>query len=396
MRKRKFGLRKTLLISALSVLAVGTGAGVVAYGSAHAARNIAPSDEAREATYPVQYSDTHITKNAVVSDPRFRNTVHVESAGLLANVSNVIPSSAEEEGPAQIERGTWLWTPLLDITPAYRDSIIAGAKKNGIRNIYLSIDSYLDIYALQGGAQKDGMKKNFDDALERFVAQARRNGMTVDAEGGWRNWAEPGHEYKAFAVLSYAIEYNKTHAEKLRGFQYDVEPYLLDSYAQNKRTALHLFVALMQESVAKLDDSDLKLSVVIPEFYDGSQNDDPQYQTPRYFYGLKYAYTLDHLLDVLDQRAGSRIIVMAYRNVAEGENGIIEIAKDEIAEATGHRTKVVVAEETGDVSPSYVTFHGMPRSYFDEQSDIVERSFANEKSYGGLSTHYINALLALK
>ncbi len=391
MKKRGFGFRKVLLFS---VLIVGAGAGVSVYTLTNAQQDAAPvSDNAREITYPVQYSDGHITENAIVSDPRFRNAGAVEGARLLAlaNILNFVPRNEPENEPAQMERGTWLWTPLLKITPEYRDSIISGAKDNGIRNVYLSIDSYLDIYTLPDGPEKDGLKKKFDDALEKFIAQAQKNGMTVDAEGGWRNWAEPGHEYKAFAILEYAVGYNKTHAEKLRGFQYDVEPYLLESYEKDKKATLHRFVALIQASMAKLGDSDLELSVAIPEFYDGAQN-----ETPKYFYGFKYASTFDHLLDALDRRPGSRIIVMAYRNFAEGENGIIEISKNEMDEAARYRTKIVVAEETGDASPSYVTFHDTSRPYYDEQSKAVEKAFADKKSYGGLSTHYINALLALK
>ncbi|OGG71235.1 hypothetical protein A3F27_00010 [Candidatus Kaiserbacteria bacterium RIFCSPHIGHO2_12_FULL_53_13] len=391
MRKRGLTLRKTLLFSALII---GAGAGVSVYKltSTHQGA-VVVSDKVREITYPVQYSDGHITENAIVSDPRFRNTATLEGARLLAlaNILSFVPRSAREDGPVQMEKGTWLWTPLLKITPEYRDSIISGAKHNGIRNIYLSIDSYLDIYTLPDGPKKDGTKKKFDDALEKFITQARKNGMTVDAEGGWRNWAEPGHEYKAFAVLEYAVGYNRTHAEKLRGFQYDVEPYLLESYKENKKSTLHRFVALMQASMAKLSDSDLALSVAIPEFYDGSQDG-----TPKYFYGFRYGYTLDHLLGVLDRRPGSKIIVMAYRNFAEGENGIIEISKNEIDEAARYRTKIVVAGETGDVLPSYITFHNTSRSHYDEQLGVVEKALAGEKSYGGMSTHYINTLLALK
>lgn len=389
MRKRRFLLTKTILFSALLI---GVGAAVSMYEWAVASHGaVVASEQAREVIYPVQYSDKHITDNAIASDPRFKNTATVEGAGLLANVFSLIPKKEPEYKPAPPEKGTWLWTSPLAITPGYRDSIISGAKKNGIRNIYLSIDSYLDIFTLPDGAEKQEKKKNFDEALEKFITQAHKSGITVDAEAGWRNWAEPGHEYKAFAVLEYAVEYNKTHAEKLRGLQYDIEPYLLPSYKEDKKSVLHRFVALVQESIAKLDDSDLELSVAIPEFYDGSQE-----ETPRYFYGLSYDYTLGHLLNVLDGRAGSKIIVMAYRNFAEGENGILDISKNEIAEADRYQTKIIVAEETGDASPAYVTFRNTSRPYYDAQLGIVEKTLAGEESYGGISIHYINALLALK
>src|SRR3990167_7799458 len=116
------------------------------------------------------------------------------------------------------------------------------------------------------GPEKERRKRMFDRALETFVKEARAYGIAVDAEGGWRNWAEEGHTYKAFAVLNYAIEYNQTHTEKLRGFQYDVEPYLLETYQKNKRAVLRSFLALVNESVSRLHESDLSFSVVVPEF----------------------------------------------------------------------------------------------------------------------------------
>ncbi|MDO8481735.1 MAG: hypothetical protein Q7S75_01470 [bacterium] len=391
MRNRKFGLKKTILFSVLFIVA-GIGVSMYEWTSAIDDALVA-QNQAREIVYPVQYSDQHITENAIVSDPRFKNIAVTENLGLLANILSSVQGHGNkaEYKSEPPERGTWVWTPLFEITPDYRDSIISGAKENGMRNIYLSIDSYLDIYTLADGAQKQKKKKNFDDALEKFITQAHKNGMTVDAEAGWRNWAEPGHEYKAFAVLEYAIDYNKTHAEKLRGFQYDIEPYILPQYKEDKKSVLRRFVALVRGTVVKLGDSDLGLSVVIPEFYDSSKR-----ATPKYFYGLRYSYTFDHLLNILDGRSGSKIIVMAYRNFAEGKDGAIEISKNEIDTAGQYQTKIIVAQETGNVLPARITFHNTSRSYYDEQLKIIDETFAGEKSYGGLSTHYINALLALK
>jgi len=340
--------------------------------------------------YPTQYSDTHITKNAIKTDTRFKDLSVIKKESFLANAVGSMPTVEPVTKARQPEKGTWLWTPTLDLTPAYWNSIIASSKKNGIRNIYLSIDSYLDIYVMPAGPEKDKKKKAFDGILESFITAAHKNNMTVDAEAGWRNWAEPGNEYKAFAVVDYVRQFNATHTEKFRGFQYDIEPYVLSSYAKNKEDVLRNFIGLVDKTVTWLDGDTLEFAVVIPDFYDGASG-----ETPRFFYGWNYRYALDHLLTVLEQRPGSTILVMAYRNFSKGEDGSIEISQDEIKTADSYHTRVIVAQETGDVLPSYVTFHNTSLSNLNKNIKNIQEAFVSNKSYNGIAIHYINSLMKL-
>ncbi len=345
----------------------------------------------KKTIYPAQYSDSHITSNAIISDPNLRNKIAFNKGSLLANtISSFKPSKFKSLNGGK-ENGTWLWTPPLDQTENYRSEIIAKAKAGGIKNIYLSIDSYLDIFVLPDGEEKDIATREFDKAVEDFITLAHRNNINVDAEGGWRNWAEIGNSYKAFAVLDYAINYNKNHLEKFRGFQFDVEPYLLESYRENKVGALGNFVNLIDEAVARLDSTDLEISVVIPEFYDGNSS-----ETPKFFYAGENTYAFNHLLKILDRRDGSKIIIMSYRNFSNGDDGTIDVSKEEIEVADSFKTKIIVAQETGNVNPAYITFFNTNKSYFDKQSALIEQAFSKNKSYGGTATHYVNAYLDLK
>jgi hypothetical protein len=346
-----------------------------------------------EIPYPRPYSDAHITKHAIESDPRFAAETPLD-AELTASAwfSLWLPSTqVERPESAPAEKGTWLWTPLLQITPEYRRTIISAARDNDIEVIYLSIDSYLDIHAMPDGPAKETKRAAFDQALRSFISEANAAGIAVDAEAGWRNWAEKGHTYKAFAVLEYAIEFNRTHEEQLRGFQYDVEPYLLESYETDKEEVLRNFLALINKSVTRLHMSDLEFSVAIPEFYDGAHG-----ETPVFFFALSKRSALGHLLRILERRPGSKVIVMSYRNFTEGDNGAIQISEDEIREANKYETKIVIAQETGDFPPPYITFYSHSRAAYKEHLDEIEQAFAQEKSYGGVATHYINALMELR
>jgi len=365
MTRRKRLMRKWPVYSFAGI--VGIGLCVFLYIQFTMPAPMAATGQKNNVIYPTQYSDTHITKNAIATDPRFKNLATFNKESFLASVANSIQTNKPAPGTEQPEKGTWLWTPILEITPAYRDSVIAGAKKNGIHNFYLSLDSYLDIYVMPEGSAKEKKQKVFGTILENFIAAAHENNMTVDAEAGWRNWAEPGNEYKAFAIVDYVREFNAAHTEKFRGFQYDVEPYLLESYVQNKTIVLRNFIDLVNETVTRLNNSDLTFSVVIPDFYDDSSG-----ETPRFFYGWSFGHTLDHLLTVLERRPGSTLLIMAYRNFSNGVNGSIGISQDEIRAADEYHTKVVVAQETGDVSPPSVTFCNTSLSWLNTQIKNIQ------------------------
>ena len=339
--------------------------------------------------YPRQYSDLHITDNAKTTNPKYMSLTFGNHSSLLGNAISSLKTTPGSQLD-QIENGSWLWTPILQITPDYRDKIISDSKKRGIKNLYLSIDSYLDIYIMPDGEEKNSKDKLFDSILTDFIQKANENGITIDAEAGWRNWAELGNSYKAFVTLNYAIEFNKRHEAKFRGFQYDIEPYLLDYYSEDSKEVLGNFINLIDESVAKLDDSDLRLSVVIPEFYDGTYDN-----TPQVFYAGQTLYPFEQILRVLDKREGSTILIMAYRNFTDGPNGSIDISKDEVTTANKYKTKIILALETGKVDPAYITFYNKSRTYFNKEKSALEKAFQNNPSYGGVATHYINSLLEI-
>ena len=389
-RAKKYSLDKKhiLSISLLIFTLVSVVTILVNFGKSSS--NVIASSKESVKYYPRQYSDSNITDNAKITDPRFKNVTFRSGSSLLGNVISSIKKNdfvGPDSGP---ENGSWLWTPILNITPEYRDSIILGAKKNGVKNIYLSIDSYLDIYVMPDGDEKVEKKKQFDEVIRGFIRKAKENGITVDAEAGWRNWAEIGNSYKAFAIINYAIDFNKTNIEKFRGIQYDIEPYLLDYYEKNKVSVLGNFINLVDETVARLDGSDLILTVVIPEFYDATNNN-----TPLIFYAGKKVSTVDQLLRILDKRDGSKIIIMSYRNWSKGVDGSIDISKDEIEKANDYRTKIVLAQETGEVHPPYVTFHNTSKTHFKRQLGFLLEAFNGEESFDGIAIHYVNSYMEL-
>lgn len=348
-----------------------------------------------------QYSDKHITLNAIVADLEFKNIVFDSVAparqplflSQIAAVVKSIKSLVTTPKESVKEYGSWIWTPIMNMTPEYMEEVLSGAKADGVNTIYVSVDTYLDIFVMPKGKEREEQKKAFGDKLEDFIIRANRKGIAVDAEGGWRNWAEGDNIYKAFAIVSYVKNFNTEHKNKFRGFQYDVEPYLLDSYQKDKASVLGNFVKLVDQTENFMGTSTLRFSVVVPDFYDEKDG-----FTPKFSYNGENGYTFKHLLNILDRRPDSSVIIMSYRNLAVGDDSTVEVSSNEMQTARSGRydIKIIIAQETGDVPPPYITFHNTSKKYLFSQIEKIDRAFEPYSNFGGIAIHYANAFLALK
>jgi hypothetical protein len=167
----------------------------------------------------------------------------------------------------------------------------------------------------------------------------------------------------------------------------------MSNYETTKAARLSNFVGLIDETVKKMSGSDLRFSIVIPHFYD-----DRQKWTPSFTYNGVRDYTFNHLIKIMDTRPGSMIILMSYRNFALGENGTVEISDAEIdlASSVAKNTKVIVAQEVGDVDPGFVTFFGLSKQEYLAQISLINQTFGDSVGFGGVSVHYIDPFLDLK
>ena len=393
-RKKKILSFRKIILSGILALFVGVGIFSLTGNKSVPHSNIIDAQIS-------QYSDRNMTSNAVITNPEFKNIAFETSppakqfffsnqiAAVVRTVKSLITSPAEKAK----EYGSWIWTPITQMTPEYVEKTLTDAQKDGVNVMYVSVDSYLDIFVMPKGEARERQKKIFGDILEDFIIRANYKGIAVDAEAGWRNWAEGENIYKAFTIANYVKNFNATRENKFRGFQYDVEPYLLDSYKEDPASVLKNFVALVDKTEYFLSDSALKFSVVIPDFYDKKDK-----MTPKFSYNGTREYAFKHLLNILDKREGSSIIIMSYRNFANGEDGAIEISSNEMqtAKRGAYNTKIIIAQETGNVPPPYITFHSTSKKYLGEQINSINTAFKSHSNFGGIAIHYVNAFLELK
>ena len=292
------------------------------------------------------------------------------------------------------EFGIWVWDSPVTMTESYAKQVVSVSKKNGFNVIYLTVDDYIPLTEIEDSAEKKDAEDKYMKTLSVFVQAANSAGIQVDAVGGAKDWAIKNNRWKGYALIDFIKAYNEKYpTAKLRGLQYDVEPYLLSDYEADKQTVLREYVEFIDESASRMKDVPARFSIVIPHFYDKDQK-----WTPSFTYKGETAYAFTHLLHALQQKDDTSILLMAYRNYFDAENGTRQISQSEIDEATkgGYTTKIIIAQETGNVSPDYVTYYDYPKvSLFDAINEIQDY-FGPDKNFGGVAVHYFDSFLKMQ
>jgi hypothetical protein len=241
------------------------------------------------------------------------------------------------------------------------------------------------------GQEKTKKLETFNKKIEYFLEESKKYNIQVDAVSGWKNWAKPEHTYKPFVIMDYVIGFNKNHNVKFNGIQYDIEPYLLDDYKENKKGVLKDFLVLMNDIFETMPKNEIEISVVIPEFFDKDSG-----ETPKFFYNGDYDFTIDHLLKIMKKRQNSKIVIMAYRNFTTGYDGIFDISKEEVEKAEKSNVKIIIAQETGDFDPPYITYNNTSKEYYSKKIKEIRDFYKQNKSFSGIATHYINSFLKMR
>lgn len=295
-----------------------------------------------------------------------------------------VPSSSKE-------LGMWIWEFPKDMLSS--DSQLKQLQSYGFNTVYITVDDYLSIASMPQGAAKTAAINTYFDNLATFVKKANSYGLKVDAEGGWRDWAKPENRWKGFALIDMVKAYNAARPDaKLRGFQYDVEPYLLPEYEENKASVLLDFVTYVDQSVARFGTSDIEFSMAVPHFYDSVVN-----WTPTFAYNGKNVHAFTHLLNTLEKKPGSTILLMSYRDTFDGTNGTRAISESEIKESSAkYSTKIIVGQETGDEDPAYVTYFGDSKATVMNASKTISSAFSGYSRFGGVAIHYLDSFLAMR
>jgi hypothetical protein len=324
------------------------------------------------------------------------------AAALLAGTQ----AAAGARPDHQIERlrrhglAAYEWHPAEQLTRRVARPRLRFLHRQGFRIVYLDLGEYLDVADQPDSPERDRRLEELEDSLRGFVADASRFGLAVHGVGGGPNWTDERRRYLGPELVRLVADYNAEvdADERLRGVQFDIEPYADPGFFADEQASLQAYLATIVEIVGAYRDvhyrpgnGRLQLGLAVPFWFD-AEGDAPG---PVAFHGATKP-AVYHVIDLVQDLYRAYLVVMAYRNVAAGPDGSIAHARSELAYARhiGADCGLVVGQQYTDVQPAKVTFFGHDRRAFRREAEQIVDAFDGFRQFRGLSVDDLDAYRA--
>ena len=279
---------------------------------------------------------------------------------------------------AHAQRAIWMWEAdsyaMLE-QPQLAKEKIRFLKRQGIGILYLYADAHEGrlLLTLQ------------PELYARLIQQLHAEGFEVHALlGSWplhtERYVLPQYRGAALAMLQRVLDYNARAEPSARfdGVNLDIEPHVLDSWSSRREELLGQFVDLGNAFMAlkRRANQSIKVGPAIPFWLDGIQI--------RWAGQVKPAS--EHLQDVFDH-----VVLMDYRDHAQGPDGILSHARHEIAYARQIGKTVWLGIETAPNEIRKVSFNHLSETDMERELDLVRRALANDPAFGGIVVHHYSS-----
>lgn len=254
-------------------------------------------------------------------------------------------------------KGTWIWDTPNIVT--YSEEMLAFAARNGVTHIYLYLNH-------QEVAPAD---------YARFIKKASRYNMKVEALGGDPAWGLQSEKQQLQEWIEWVVSYNTNvdEDEMFAGIHLDIEPYLLPDWQTDRTRIVDEWLSNMDvvKDLARFH-GEIPVTVDLPFW-------SHRIEVP----GYEDYYVSTWMLKRFD-----KVVLMDYRDTAEGTDGIIANAIAIIDEATVMNKPVILGVE---MAPSD---EGNKTTFFEEGHEVMEqelvtvhRHFKKHDGFGGVAVH---------
>ncbi|MFE6074061.1 hypothetical protein ACFVQB_06220 [Paenibacillus sp. NPDC057886] len=235
-------------------------------------------------------------------------------------------------------RGTYIWQ-ASQVTNDGGDHILEFAKAQNINWLYVRLD----------------LDQPYS-SYRSFVKRAQAQGIEVHAMGGHPIWGKKENRPRIQRLIDYVKNYNAESEpdERFKGIHLDIEPYTLPEWENDRDTLLTEWaanIAYFHEETKK--DSNLETSADLAVWLDTLQLPGRDMSVSEYM-----ITTLDH------------VSLMAFRNIAEGSNGIADVVSQEMKIADGLGKPLLISVEMKE------NFEGKHISFYDKGAAEMERQLA--------------------
>lgn len=297
--------------------------------------------------------------------------------------------------PKGVRIGVWSWTAPDTVSLKIKQQNAQALKRQGVTEVYIDISNYNDYDELTG-TNRQVKTAAFTATLRDEVRVFRSVGITPHALAGNVHWSDPDYSYIPLKLLNYVARYNQatTPDEQLAGMQFDIEFYndkhFRSDYVANTNRFLFLTQQIITEYTQQFANySKFALGFAISAAMDGT---DTAY-IPNVTDGNKVRSPLQILLTQLHDLPQAYLAVMTYRNTAAEA---IARTQDEMNAADTTNVKILIGEETTNVTPSSLTFYGHSKHELKQMTNKLQQAFRTSPALGGYAINDEAGFLQLK
>lgn len=260
---------------------------------------------------------------------------------------------------------TWLWNTSKIVNNS--DDIINFLVKNNVKVLYLQIDYSMN-YA----------------KYRKFISKATKNNIIVEALDGSPEWVSANGTTLHNTFFQWLTKYQKAASlnEQFKGVHLDVEPYLNGRYSTIPNKTISKYQDFLLSSKNSCNKLNLNFGIDIPFWFN-----EVRYNT---------IYGSGNLAEWIFQNIKT-ISIMAYRDIATGDNGINKIAETEMNLCQKYNVKATIAVETGSVpDTTFVTFFEEGQSYMYNELNSVYTNYRTNSYFNGFAIHYLDSWMNMK
>ncbi len=281
---------------------------------------------------------------------------------------------------APAPRAVWMWEKdsyAIAQSTAAAEAAIAFLKSKDIQTVYLYADAY----------QGRNLIKSRPQLYRGLIGRLHGSGLRVYALlGSWYLHTEeyilPKRHKAALKMFRQVLKYNASSdaGERFDGINLDLEPHMLDQWKDRKNELLLNFLDLGKELMAlkKRSGQTLAAGPAIPFWLDGMPLE----------WGGSRKPASEHVQDIYDY-----VALMDYRDHAEGRDGIISHAGDELKYAGPRGRKVVIGVETTPNEIQKVSFNHLAEPDLERELALAEKAFGAEPAFAGFAIHHFRGYL---
>ncbi|MEH6941077.1 hypothetical protein [Bacillus sp. JJ722] len=277
---------------------------------------------------------------------------------LIVSVSSIINmwKWKENDGIA-----TWVWD--AELLKKEFDQTVKFIKDQELQSVYIQYSSTINTRT-----------------YKRFITSMHDIGVDVYALDGGPDWGITNHEDKDH-FLNWFVNYQDgaTNKEKFKGIHLDVEPYLLDEWKTIQDDIVKKYISLITKVKAVTTHTKTSLGVDIPFWYDKIVLKNEKQN-------MSLAQWIIHNVD--------ETTIMAYRNFANGNNGIIDITAKEVDWAEQAGTSLYIAVETVKLPEKHTSFYQKGKNEMSKELEKVSDHYKDRIS--GIAIHHLESWKDLK